>query len=306
MTFSPWDNISSLQHLIQNIWYQYKIDSTRVGISLSGKKAIVRYIEFPYMENKDLKKALPFEIQTNIPFSLQDAIISFQVIDEFEKSGTKMVRIVYAVSRREEIEKIVNLLEGVGLEVVFIDLDMFSLARAYNFVKNCKGESDILMVNLGASVTNFNFLHNGVSLFARDINWGGNLITSALQNSLKITFKEAEKIKRERVLIFQDKEKKFVPHTYINGPLVQLVKEINLIIHHCLFNFHLNSIDCLYISGGTALLKNLNCFLEEKIGIPVRIFNPFKNMEDNLYSIDKISIPPTLFSTALGIALRFQ
>ncbi|MBU1180989.1 MAG: pilus assembly protein PilM, partial [Proteobacteria bacterium] len=163
----------SLKQAINNIWHEQNFETNKVGISLSGKKVIARYTEMPYMEEKELKKALPFEIQTSIPYPLDEVTLTSQVVDEFEKNGKKAIRVLYAVSLKKEIDKIISLLTDLNLEAVFIDLDMISLERIYRL--NRRGsEEDILMVNIGADTTNFNFLHNGVTLFARDIEWGGN------------------------------------------------------------------------------------------------------------------------------------
>jgi len=290
------DRDISLQHAIHDIWYGQKIKTNKVGISFSGKKVIARYIELPYMEKKDLKQALPFEIQASIPYPLDEVVLTFQVVGEDERN--KKIRILYAVSLLSEIDKIRNLLAQLKLEVVFIDLDMTSLERAYRFNYSDLQE-DILMVNIGANTTNFNFLHNGASLFARDIEWGGNVLTHALQKSLSLTFEEAEDIKKKSNLIDIDGSEKFNPNSYIDEPLKHLVKEVNLTIRHCMFNYQVSMPNCIYISGGGALLKNLDKYLEQSLDVPVKIFNPFKKIGQI-----NTEIPATVFTTSLSLALR--
>ncbi|MCD6311404.1 MAG: type IV pilus assembly protein PilM [Elusimicrobia bacterium] len=296
----------SLKQSIRDIWREQNFETNKVGISLSGKKVIARYIELPYMETKELKKALPFEIQTSIPYPLEDVMLTSQVVDEFEKNGKKNIRVLYAVSLKKEVDKIISLLTALKLEAAFIDLDMISLERAYRL--NSSREEDILMVDIGADTTNFNFLHNGSTLFARDIEWGGNILTGSLRKNLKISSKEAEEIKKKRELIAVDAGGKTEPNSHIIEHLNRLSKEINLVIRHCMFNSQIGMPEIIYISGGGALLKNLDTYLAQSLEIPVKIFNPFEKTGQINYAGDgeNSQIHPTVFTMALGLALRSE
>ncbi len=54
----------------------------------------------------------------------------------------------------------------------------------------------VALVNIGASVTNVNILSGPTSLFWRDISFGGNQFTDAMQREFNLSFEQAEGLKR--------------------------------------------------------------------------------------------------------------
>jgi hypothetical protein len=54
----------------------------------------------------------------------------------------------------------------------------------------------VALVNMGAAVTNINVLARGQSVFWRDISFGGNQFTEALQREFNLSFEAAEALKR--------------------------------------------------------------------------------------------------------------
>jgi type IV pilus assembly protein PilM len=56
----------------------------------------------------------------------------------------------------------------------------------------------IALVNMGAAVTSINVLARGQTLFWRDISFGGNQFTEALQREFNLSFENAEALKRPR------------------------------------------------------------------------------------------------------------
>ena len=53
----------------------------------------------------------------------------------------------------------------------------------------------MVLINVGASVTNVNILARGVTTFTRDVTMGGNAFTEEIQKQLNISYDEAEALK---------------------------------------------------------------------------------------------------------------
>ncbi len=121
-------------------------------------------------------------------------------------------------------------------------------------------------------------------------------------------YQEAEEIKKKRELITIGADGKAEPNSHIIEHLNRLSKEINLVIRHCMFNSQIGMPEIIYISGGGALLKNLDVYLEQSLEIPVKIFNPFeKTGQINSGANGGSSrIHSTIFTMALGLALRSE
>ena len=53
----------------------------------------------------------------------------------------------------------------------------------------------MVLVNVGAAVSNINVISRGVTTFTRDITMGGNAFTEEIQKQLNISYDEAEALK---------------------------------------------------------------------------------------------------------------
>jgi type IV pilus assembly protein PilM len=62
----------------------------------------------------------------------------------------------------------------------------------------------------------------------------------------------------------------------------------------------------ILLSGGSSKIKNIDRFLSERLGIPVEINYPFKNISINSknFDFDYLRANAVHFNVALGLALR--
>jgi type IV pilus assembly protein PilM len=75
---------------------------------------------------------------------------------------------------------------------------VFAIQNAYELNYDVDRSKIIALVNMGAAVTNINVLARGQTLFWRDISFGGNQFTEALQREFNLSFENAEALKRGR------------------------------------------------------------------------------------------------------------
>lgn len=61
----------------------------RIISSIPGRHFTQRTVHFPFADRKRVEKALPFELEDSVPFSLDDVEIDHLVLDKEEKGGDK-------------------------------------------------------------------------------------------------------------------------------------------------------------------------------------------------------------------------
>ncbi len=66
-----------------------------------------------------------------------------------------------------------------------VDIDAFAVQNQFEINYEVPRSETVVLVNIGASVTNINVLANGVSTFTRDISIGGGQFTDAIQKALQ-------------------------------------------------------------------------------------------------------------------------
>ncbi|MFL5415555.1 MAG: pilus assembly protein PilM, partial [Myxococcales bacterium] len=165
----------------------------------------------------------------------------------------------------------------------------------------------VVLVNVGAAVSNINILANGTTTFTRDVTMGGNAFTEEIQKQLNVSYDEAEKLKvggdqsqDSDSVVPQEVER------VIQGVADQMAGEIQRSLDFYTATAADSHISRLYLSGGTAKIPALFKVIEQRVGVPVEILNPFKGVEVDNRRFDPnyvMDVAPSA-AVAIGLALR--
>ncbi|MBI4709894.1 MAG: pilus assembly protein PilM, partial [Nitrospirae bacterium] len=158
------------------------------------------------------------------------------------------------------------------------------------------------LVNIGAGTININILNSGVSVFTRYSPVGSNLHTEAIQREFGISYNDSERLKRGESIEGIPKEN-VAPA--VNSASEDIIAEIARSFDYFRGATNENDIHEIILSGGCALIKDFASLLNEKIGIDVKIIEPFKNIQIP-ENFDKANLKKmgTIAVVALGLALR--
>jgi type IV pilus assembly protein PilM len=163
----------------------------------------------------------------------------------------------------------------------------------------------VVLINVGAAVTNINIVNNGMAIFTRDITVGGNAFTEEIQKQLNISAEEAEALKvggqgESDAVVPQEVER------VIQGVADQMGGEIQRSLDFHAATAPDSHVTRVYLSGGTARIPALFKVIEARAGVPVEILNPFKNIEVDNRKFDPAVImnAAPAAAVAVGLALR--
>jgi type IV pilus assembly protein PilM len=134
----------------------------------------------------------------------------------------------------------------------------------------------VALVNIGASVTNVNILSGANTIFWRDISFGGNQYTDAIQKQLSLSFEQAEALKKGEKTGDQSLQDILPILRSVSDDLSQ---ELQKTFDFFLATTSTEKIDQLFISGGSSRVVNLDAQLKERFNIPVEILNPFRQID---------------------------
>ncbi len=308
---------SLIANSIKKLLAENKVMSKNVITSVSGDSVIVRYITLPQMSKEDLALTIKFEAEPHISFGVDQAILDFEILGVSLKEEKKM-DVVIVAAKKEIIDRHIALLNDAGLTPVLIDVDAFALETAFEFNRQEESGGSIALIDLGATYTNINILENGVSRFSRDILLGGNNLSKIIARELRIEYKKAELLKKEKGMVVVDKgdtidnlsesEDDIVNQISeaIRSPLIELVNEIRRSLDYYQAQAHARSISKVVLSGGCSKLQNIGKFIVQEIKVPVEIDNPFKNLQidSKIYNEAFIKDIAPYFSVVQGLALR--
>ncbi|MGQ9509572.1 MAG: type IV pilus assembly protein PilM [Thermodesulfobacteriota bacterium] len=279
-----------------------KTKTKDVVTSVSGHSVIVKKITLPYMSRAELEESIKWEAERYIPFDINDVNIDFQILEK-ESENPEIMDVILVAAKKDIINDYVSVIIEAGLNPVIIDVDAFALENMLAINYEIEKDETIAMANIGASITNINIIKNNISAFTRDIFKGGNHITEEIQRQLHIDYEEAEKIK------IGSKIETNSP-SMIQDILQTASESLALEIANSLDFFQSTTtyekINKLFLSGGGAKIKDLDTLLQQQIGIPVEMVNPFKKIEYNEKNFDMEYLREMgpIMAVGVGLATR--
>ena len=202
-----------------------------------------------------------------------------------------------------------KLTENVAIETV--KLIPTALASARVVLTEQQKDNGVAVVDLGASTTSVAVFMDGFLQHYSVLNIGANNITNDLAIGLAINPKVAEEIKLRYVTAdFPESDKKIV--TKIGDETVTFTKdEVNQIVRERLIDIfeHVEKIlkqagyvqklpEGLVIVGGGAMMRNLDKFVKDILGMAVRIGSTTEKMSGVFDLVDNPK-----YMTAVGLAL---
>ncbi|MFN2589323.1 MAG: type IV pilus assembly protein PilM [Actinomycetota bacterium] len=186
---------------IRELWHLGKFQGRQVVLGVGNQRVVVREVVLPWLEEKELRESLPFQVREFVPIPIEDAILDYQVVEEFEQDGRHMVRLMLAAAQKGMVGRMVEAVESAKLQALSVDLVPFAIVRSAGSngdraLGADEDPSDEAVVDIGAEVSSICVHSHGHPRFVRMVAWGGRNVTSAIARSLGVTEPEAERMKR--------------------------------------------------------------------------------------------------------------
>jgi type IV pilus assembly protein PilM len=205
--------------------------------------------------------------------------------------------------KKETINEYTSVVREAGLVPVVVDVNAFALGNMYEVNYGMDPEKNVALVNLGASSINLNVLKAGISVFTRDSAVGCNLQTEALQKEFSISSENAERLKRGQSV-------EGVSEADARAALAASSEEIATEISRSLDFFRGATYEELHeviLSGGGALMAEFPRQLAEKVGLEVKVAEPFRNINiPGRFDRAFIEDVAPMAAVAVGLAMRRQ
>lgn len=293
--------------LSQKIKDLFKASSCRtknVIVSLSGHSVIVKKVSFTKMEETELRELISDEAEKYLPFDdMREVNFDFQILGESDVNPN-LIEVLLVAAKKNIIDSYSDAIGKAGLNAVIMDVDSFALETMYETNYDFEEGDIVVLVNIGASMTNINVVKNGVSIFTRDFPMGGNSITEVIQEKMGVTFEEAEaaKIEAEKINEAEESGSKEDLINYADP----LFLEIERSVDYFGTTYPGELIKKMLISGGCAKLPGLVSALSQRLNIEAEAVNPFKNISYNEKNFDPTQIKDISPMAAVGVGLALR
>ena len=248
-----------------------------VAVAISGQMVFPRFASIAAAGGADrFDQMVRFEIEQNIPFPIDEMICDRQVLGDNE-NGEKNVMIVAA--KIDQVEDIVAAVRGAGFTPELVDVAPIALTNVLRYAGAADGGCCVVL-DIGSKTTSL-VIVDGDKLYNRSIPVAGNTITKEISAALGCTPEEAEEYKRTAAyvslggVVEDEDETRDRVSKVCRAVMTRLHAEVSRSI-----NFYRSqqggSVPVkLYITGGTAILPQLDRFFAESLQLEVEYVNPF-------------------------------
>ena len=290
---------------IQELFAAQKIKHKEVATSVSGHSVIIKKINLPQMTPEELEESIQWEAEQYIPFDINDVHIDVQILNT-ESTQAGQMDVLLVAAKKDMVNDYTSVIMEAGLTPVVVDVDAFAVQNMFEVNYEVPRSETVVLINIGASVTNINVLANGVSTFTRDISIGGSQFTDAIQKALNVSYDEAEALKLGGA--GQDADS-VVPQE-VERVLQTESESIANEVQRSLDFYAATSADAhlarIFLSGGSGKIPALVKTIERRTSVPVEVVDPFRNLDISTRGFDPDylkSVAP-MAGVAVGLGLR--
>ncbi len=286
---------------------QGSISTHHVVCSLPEEHSFTRIIQLPRMKGDEMKEAVKWEIEQNIPMHINDVYYDWQLVDAGDARVPHQDVLISAVPKKL-VDGYIAVLKKCDLVIKSLEVESVAVSRA--LVKGLRTEGPVLLVDLGATRTSF-IIFSGTALqFTSSIPLAGNKMIEAISSGLGVDAQEAKKLFFDAGLDRnQDGGRAFKALEPLAKDLGEQIRNyISFYEGHSLHE-HRNTgsvaVEKVLLCGGVSNLTGLNVYLSVALGISVEVGNPWENiLTAPLKEVPGLPYRRSLgYTTALGLAL---
>ena len=296
------NNVDDLADVIRKVVGQAKVKTKDVAVAVAGSAVITKVIEMPDdLSEEGMESQLSVEADQYIPYPLDEVALDFELIGPSE-ANPGQIDVLLAACRSETVDLRAQALELAGLRPRIVDVEVFAVERAFKLVAEQMedlGEQVVAIADIGATMMTLSVLVEGATLYTREQSFGGKQVTEEIQRRYGLSLEEAGQAKKQGGL----------PEDYeleILGPFKEaLIQQISRSLQFFFSSSQYNYVDQLVLAGGVAAMEGLRDEVEEKLGLPTIIANPFANMAvSNKVNAVSLAMDAPAMLIATGLALR--
>jgi general secretion pathway protein L len=270
------ERTETLRAALQELLSQHPMQVDQVIVALPGNALMTHAFTLPFVDSKRLEAALPFEVESQLPFDLSDAVFDYQVVGQKDKVSSD---VLVGVARKEEVAWLMGLLTELKLDprvithsgIAYQNL-LLQNATAFSGLEEA---DSVALVDIGHERTTVAIGRLGMGLeLARTFAGGGKDLTRALANEFQTPLAEAQQWKETYGAVAsaaaaQGPDAERAATAFVKG-LQPLLRELRPTFKSFTARTRKN-VSAVVLCGGTARLKGLAEQLERELHLPTRV-----------------------------------
>lgn len=267
------DRMQTLRAALSDLFQSNPLFAEQVVIALPGPSLATHVIQMPFVDAKRLEAALPFELESQLPFDLTEAVFDYQVASQREKKSELMVGVV----RKDELRALLTVLKDINIDPRIVThpavaYQSFLLSSPQLF-DGAGDASSIAVVDIGHERTSIAIGRPSTGVdCARTFSGGGKDLTRALASEFQVDATAAGEWKETQGAmgsVPQSEDAKRAAAALLRG-LQPLLRELRPTIKAFTARTR-RTVSQVYLCGGSAQLPGMEEEMSNGLGLPARV-----------------------------------
>lgn len=246
------------------------------AVAVPAAHVITKIIKMPGNLNDQERQAqIEMEADHYIPYPLNEVNMDYHVLEPPENGATE-VDVLMAACRKEVVDDYLAVIQKPGLIPMVVDVETYAMENAYALIaQHMPGggmEKSVAVLDVGATATNINVVHNNRSVYTRDHSFGGRQLTEEIQRRYGLSYEEAGLAKKQGGL--PDNYQTDVLRPFMEAMCQEIMRALQFFYSSTPFN----SVDHILLAGGCSQIPGIDELVAARIGVPAMVANPFASM----------------------------
>jgi type IV pilus assembly protein PilM len=184
-------------HAVRELLGQGGFRGRQAVLCLPGWSMFIQHLRLPRLGDEETRKLLPFETRGKIPIDPSQAILRHLVAGEVFSDQEPRNEVIVMAAPREFVNQLLDAAVKARLDIVGMTTEPTALVSCFSHIYRRKDDSTTVTgyIDIGASSTRATFAVGEQVLFARSIPIGGDHLTRAVAEALKIGFDDAKMLR---------------------------------------------------------------------------------------------------------------
>jgi type IV pilus assembly protein PilM len=273
------------------------------AVAVAGSAVITKTIEMDAgLSDDELESQMKLEADQYIPYPLEEVAIDFEV-QGYSTRNPERVDVLLAACRKENVEVREAALALAGLSARVVDVEAYALERSFGLIaaqlSNNQEKLIVAVVDIGATMTTLSVLHNGRIIYTREQLFGGRQLTEEIQRRYGLSMGEAGLAKKQGGLPDDY-------HSEVLQPFKDaVVQQVSRSLQFFFASGQYHEVDYIMLAGGTASIAGLDNLIQQRLGTPTLVANPFADMAlSSKVNAGALASDAPALMIACGLALR--
>lgn len=292
---------------IEDLAAKLRLSKSSVWYAVAGHTVFTRFVKLPPVQGEKLEQIVEFEARQNVPFPINEVIWDFEMVGEKDAVEPEVVLVAM---KADSLNDLNDQVEAGGMKGAGVDLAPMALFNAFRY-SYPDADEPVVIIDLGARSTNLVFVENE-RLFTRNILVGGATVTAAIGKEFSLGFGDAESQKCQNGFVafggaVQEHEDPAVAalSKAIRVAMTRLHGEVTRTINYYRSQQGGSPPKRVFLAGGGASLPGIVEFFQEKLKLPVEMFNPLRGVQlDRGVDTTAAAADAHSMGELVGLALR--